>query len=240
MTRWERASEWPLTVAALAFLAAYAWPILDPSVPDWARTTCEVGVWATWVLFAADYIIRLVQADDRGSFVKHNLVDLLVILLPLLRPLRLLRLVMLLGVLNRRASVSLRGRVATYAVGGACLLGFVGALAVLDAERGQPDSNITTFGDASWWAITTMTTVGYGDQFPVTATGRFVAAGLMVGGIALLGAVTATLASLLIERVSDDTQADDDLRSELAALRRHVAGLTDKLTDDSRSDRPDA
>jgi hypothetical protein len=86
-------------------------------------------------------------------------------------------------------------------------LRFVAALAALDAERGDPDANILDFGDALWWAITTMTTVGYGDRYPVTTTGRIVAGGLMVGGIALLGTVTATLASLLIERVADESQA---------------------------------
>jgi voltage-gated potassium channel len=58
-----------------------------------------------------------------------------------------------------------------------------------------PDANITDFGDAIWWAVTTMTTVGYGDRYPVTSAGRMVAFALMIGGIALLGTATATLAS---------------------------------------------
>jgi voltage-gated potassium channel len=66
---------------------------------------------------------------------------------------------------------------------------FVAALAVLQAERGHPGGNIESFGDALWWAVTTVTTVGYGDRFPVTTTGRFVAGGLMLAGIALLGVV---------------------------------------------------
>jgi hypothetical protein len=77
------------------------------------------------------------------------------------------------------------------------------ALAVLDAERGKPGANITTFGDAIWWAMTTITTVGYGDRYRTTAIGRLAAAGLMIGGIALLGVVTATLASWLIEQVAE-------------------------------------
>ena len=82
------------------------------------------------------------------------------------------------------------------------LLAFCAALAVLDAERSSPDANITDFGDAIWWAITTMTTVGYGDRYPVTSVGRLVAFGLMIGGIALFGTVTATLASWLVETVA--------------------------------------
>jgi voltage-gated potassium channel len=110
--------------AAVAFLAAYAWPIIDTELPSWLRTTCTVVVWSTWALFALDYIVRFLQADNRRAFVKHNFADLLVIALPLLRPLRLLRLVTLLGVVNRRAAASLRGRVATYVVGASSLLAF--------------------------------------------------------------------------------------------------------------------
>jgi Ion channel len=77
-----------------------------------------------------------------------------------------------------------------YVAGGASLLAFCAALAVLDAERSSPDANIGDFGDAIWWAVTTMTTVGYGDHYPVTAAGRLVAFVLMIGGIALLGTVT--------------------------------------------------
>ena len=85
---------------------------------------------------------------------------------------------------------SLRGRVATYVAGSAALLVFVGALAVLDAEQSVPDAKILTFGDALWWAVTTITTVGYGDLYPVTAVGRAVAVALMLNGIAVLGAVS--------------------------------------------------
>ena len=74
---------------------------------------------------------------------------------------------------------------------------------MLEAERGAQAASIKSFGDAIWWALTTVTTVGYGDHFPVTARGRLVAAGLMIGGTALLGVVTATFASWSIDRVSE-------------------------------------
>ena len=84
---------------------------------------------------------------------------------------------------------------------------------------------IRTFGDAWWWALTTMTTVGYGDMVPVTTTGRAVAAALMLGGIALLGTVTATLASWLSDRVRAEEASNDAVLLELQALRREIAAL---------------
>jgi voltage-gated potassium channel len=141
----------------------------------------------------------------------------------LLRPLRLLRLVTLLSVLNRYAGGSLRGRVAVYVAGSTSLVLLVASLAVLDAERGHEGSNIETFPDALWWAMTTVTTVGYGDRFPVTGTGRLIAGGLMLAGIALLGVVTASLASWLLEQVREVEEESE------AATRRDVAALTAEM-----------
>ena len=76
------------------------------------------------------------------------------------------------------------------------------ALGVLDAERAGPDANIVTFGDAIWWAFVTITTVGYGDYYPVTTLGRMVAVLLMAGGVAVLGVVTATLSSWIIDKAA--------------------------------------
>jgi voltage-gated potassium channel len=229
MTTWERRTEWPLMGAAALFLAAYAWPILDPSLPSAARATCQAVVLLTWALFAIDYAVRWWTADRRGEFFVRHLFDLAVVVLPMLRPLRLLRLVMLLRVLNRSAASSLHGRVVTFVVGGASLLAFVGALAVLDAERHASSANITDFPTALWWSLTTMTTVGYGDHFPVTGEGRLAAAGLMVGGIALLGAVTATLASWFVERVAEETTSNEELRQEIVSLRTEIRALADRL-----------
>ena len=171
-------------------------------------------VWVTWALFALDYVARLVLAEHRGRYFIRHLLDLAIIALPLLRPLRLLRLASLLKVMNRKASTGLRGKVAIYVVGGSAMLAFCGALAVLDAERANPDRNIVSFGDAMWWAITTMTTVGYGDHYPTTGIGRLAAAALMVGGITLLGVVTATI-RLLADRAGSDHRAGGDRRSEV-------------------------
>lgn len=226
---WERRAEWPLLAAALAFLVAYAWPILVPDLPADTRDVLRTAAWAAWALFVVDYVVRLGLAPDRGRFVVHNIFDLLVVVLPLLRPLRLLRLVTLLHVLNRHAGRSLRGRVVVYVTGAAAMILFLASLAILDAERGR-GGNITSFGDAAWWAITTVTTVGYGDRFPVTGAGRAIAAGLMLSGIALIGVVTATFASWLIERVEEvEERAQVATRRDIEELAQQVAELRQAL-----------
>jgi voltage-gated potassium channel len=224
--RWERASEWPLMIAAIVFLAAYAVPILDPDLPSWLLELCRSLSWITWGIFVVDIIVRLVLADERVRYLVRHWYDVLVLALPLLRPLRLLRLIPLLAILNRRANVRLRGRVGIYVAGGASLLAFCAALAVLDAERSSPDANISDFGDAIWWAVTTMTTVGYGDHYPVTAGGRLVAFGLMIGGIALLGTVTATLASWLVETVAAEKEQAEDRQITVRRLEDKIDRLT--------------
>lgn len=228
---WERRTDWPLVAAALLFLVGYAVPILDPGRPRWIGTVCEAILVCTWAMFVLDYLVRVYLADNRGGYIGRHLADLVILAVPVLRPLRLLRLLMLLRVLNRQAADSLRGRVALYVGGSAVLVIFCAALAVLDAERGHSGANITTFGDAAWWAATTVTTVGYGDRYPTTVEGRFVAVGLMLAGIALIGVVTASFASWLIDRVREvetesqtATAADlHDLRTEITALREELA-----------------
>ncbi|MGY2082941.1 potassium channel family protein [Blastococcus sp. SYSU DS0539] len=228
--RWERSTDWILTTAALLFLVAYAWPILDPDLPRPWPTVCRWVTWATWLWFAVDYGVRLRLSRHRRRFLRRNLFDLAVIVLPLLRPLRLLRLVTLLNALNRHAGRSLRGRVAVFVVGATALLMFVAALAVLDAERGHPDANVDGFGEALWWAFATVTTVGYGDRYPVTAEGRVIAAGLMLTGIALLGVITATFASWLVERVQQVGEESEAItRRDLQALTEEVARLRSLL-----------
>ena len=186
--------------------------------------------YGTWALFAFDYVARVVLADKRLRYVERHLLDLIVVAVPIFRPLRLLRLVLLLRVLNRRATDSFRGRVAVYVSGATLILILCAALAVLDTERGHAHANISTFGDALWWTICTVTTVGYGDRVPVTAEGRGVAVGLMVGGIALIGVVTATVASWLIDRVRDvEDQAQYATRADIAALSATIEELRREL-----------
>lgn len=231
LQRWEKATGGVLTASAVIFLAAWSWPLIDPDMAVWLRDLCDAFAWITWAMVAVDYVVRISLASDRKRYFIRNLFSLVVVLLPMLRPLRVLRLVTLLSAMNRRASTRLRGKVTTYAIGGSLLLIYCGGVAVLEAERGSPGASIATIGDALWWAITTMTTVGYGDYYPVTAEGKVIAAGLMVSGIALLGAVTATLASWLVDAVQTSEQDQTavllrelaDMRADMAALRAELA-----------------
>jgi voltage-gated potassium channel len=94
----------------------------------------------------------------------------------------------------------------------------VGAAAVRDAESKSPEANITGFPEALWWSLVTITTVGYGDFFPVTTQGRFVAAVLMITGIAALGSLTGAVATkLLAGQKSSQSDEIADLKAALAA-----------------------
>ena len=99
---------------------------------------------------------------------------------------------------------------------------FIGAVAMLDAERGQPGSTVGNFGDALWWSGVTVTTVGYGDVYPVTHVGRMVAFALMLVGVSMIGVITASIAAWFVGR---EQEVESDLVAEIRALREEVAQL---------------
>jgi voltage-gated potassium channel len=234
---WNRRLDWPLTGLAVVFLGAYAWRVLDTGIGPLGEAAIDVVLTGIWVLFGLDYLARIALARNRWRFVGAHLADLLILLLPFLRPLRALRVVTVISVLNRQLRDDFRGRVAVYVGGTVVLVGLVASLAVLDAERDAPDSSIATFGDAAWWTLTTVSTVGYGDRYPVTFEGRLVAATLMVAGIALLGVVTASIASWFVEnlrrtgeRVAGEvTEGVGELSAELDEADRRTGAQLDAV-----------
>ena len=128
--------------------------------------------------------------------------------------------------LGKKADSTFRGKIVLYSATSAGLLIFIAALAVLDAERDVADSSITTFTDALWWSFVTVTTVGYGDMYPVSVVGRLVALSLMIGGVALIGVVTASLASWIVSSVNEQEEEDQGVTSaEVAELREQIAEL---------------
>jgi voltage-gated potassium channel len=239
---WDRRMDWWLTGLAVVFLVAYAWQVLDTDLGPGGHDALELVLTAAWVAFGADYLVRLALARRRGRYLLHHLLDLAVLLLPMLRPLRAVRAVLAIGVLNRQLRDNVRGRVAVYVGGAVVLVGFVASLAVLDAERDAPDSSITTFGDALWWTVTTVSTVGYGDRYPVTLEGRLVAGGLMIAGIALLGVVTASLASWFVENLRrHERQLESEVDrtgAQLAEVLAELRAVTSRLDELERDRRP--
>ena len=229
LQRWERRAEWPLAAVAIVFLASYSVDVLVRPHGVLADAVWMVST-VSYIVFAADYAARLSLAPNRSRWFLRHLFDLLVVTLPLLRPLRLLRLVVLIGALNKAVGHAIRGRVMLYVVAGTTLLVYVSSLAVLEAERSNPHSTIKNFGEAVWWAVTTVTTVGYGDLAPVTVTGRVITVLLMIGGISLVGAVTATLASWLVQRVAEeDTANQAATAAHIEQLRSEIKQLADEV-----------
>ena len=226
---WERATEWPLTGTAVVFLAAYAWEVLA-NAQGGAKDAAELVIDAVWVFLGVDYLVRMALGSSRSRWFLHHLPDLAVIALPILRPLRLLRLVTLVGIMQRSAGTALRGRITLYTAGSAALLIFTSALATLDAERHEPGSSIRSFGQALWWALTTITTIGYGDTVPASTQGRFIAALLMIGGVALIGVVTATLASWIVSLVEEENaEQEAATQAQVAALQQQVSELSERI-----------
>lgn len=224
-------------VLAVVFLIAYAVPILQPDAPEALKSACRTTVWVTWVLLAIEVFIRFLYADVKTAFFRNHWLDVAAVALPVLRPLRLLRLVLLLSFLQRHVGGSLLGRVGLYAGGAIGLTSFVASLAVLETERATSDGNIRTYGDAIWWVTTTLSTVGYGDHYPVTTTGRCIAVALMVVGVALVGVVAASLATWLIQQVREvEEESDAWQRQDLLALREEVNRLRLALETSSATD----
>lgn len=190
-----------MLLLAGAFLVAYAWPVIDQGLAGDLRSMLRALSWTVWVAFSVDFLIRLYLAENRGWYALRRWYDVVLIVLPMFRALRLLRLLALMRMLNRSMAGSLSGKASVYVAGTAALTSVLAAVAVLDVEQHAPGANITEFGDALWWSVVTVTTVGYGDFYPVTLQGRLVAVALMIMGISLVGTLTAAVASAFVANI---------------------------------------
>ncbi|MFD8328324.1 potassium channel family protein [Streptomyces lydicus] len=207
LRRWEEAAAPYLLAASLAFLASYAVRVLVPDLsPDW-HAFWRIVTTVSWGLFVFDYLARLLLSDDRRHFVRTRWLDLIVTVLPLLRPLRIVDMHERMQQRRDHPRLGLETRVMAYAGLTALLLGFAAALAIYHDERSAPHASIRTFGDAVWWAASTLTTTGYGDAVPVTGRGRLVGTGLMFVGVALVGAVVGSFSSWLVRRFRQEGEA---------------------------------
>ncbi|MET9498489.1 potassium channel family protein [Streptomyces sp. NPDC006552] len=205
LARWERHNGVVLAVASLLFLASYALRVLGGGLPGALRDLCLAVALAAWAVFVVDYVVRLRLSGQRlPRFLRTHWLDAVVLLLPLLRPVRIVQTYQRVQRRHERPRLALHARVIAYAGVAVTLLGFAGSLALYQQEHIAPGADIVTYGDAVWFTCTTLSTVGYGDLAPVTPLGRLVAVGVMVCGLALLGAVTGTFSSWLLQAFARD------------------------------------
>jgi voltage-gated potassium channel len=243
-----------LTIGSLVIMALLLLPIDENT-----RILLTAYDNAICLVFLADFTYNITGSrPKRGYFIgQRGWLDLLgsiptlgffqlTALFRLARLSRLARISKLLRGNNRkelvRDVVENRGQYATFItlLAGGLVLS-VTTTFVLQVESKSPDANITTAGDALWWGFVTITTVGYGDQFPVTLLGRSAGVLLMLAGIGIIGALASILASLLVPPPKDDEDAAQAATSaaepdgtqailaELATLRSEVAALRESL-----------
>jgi len=233
-----------LTVLSLAIMVALLLPFSDATIrllTIYDNVIC--------VVFLFDFAMNLVRAERKRDYFisRRGWLDLLgsipsfggfkyAALFRLARLSRLTRITRLLRGESKRDLVkdvvTHRGQYAAFVTVLLTLIVLtVASIAALQFESGAPDANIKTGGDALWWSVVTITTVGYGDFFPVTTLGRITGLAVMVSGVGIIGALASILASLLVpqpasqEERAADAAATRTLQDELAEIKNELAGL---------------
>jgi voltage-gated potassium channel len=224
LQRFERFTDLPLAFLALLIVPAL---ILEERAQSQLLRDAALGInWVVWIAFCAEYIVKLTLAPSRREYVRRAWFDLLIIVLspPFLVPdamqgarairavraLRMLRFVRAAAVAAiglREAGQAFSHKRFHYVVLSTVVVIGLGAIGIFVVEHGH-NNNIQSIPDALWWAIVTVTTVGYGDVSPVTIEGRLIAVALMIIGIGFIGVFTATLTSFFLEpsrRVDEET-----------------------------------
>jgi voltage-gated potassium channel len=192
-------------------------------------------LFATWVILLAEYLLRLVITPDRRGYLRRRWAEPATVVLPPLQGWHFIgieKTCLLLheGVL--RVSAVLRHHSLFRVLIAAAGTLFVGAWLVLLFEVNAKGSNIHSYPDALWWAIVTVTTVGYGDRFPTTEGGRAVAVVLMLVGIGLIGVLTATVAWVFVKEHTDANR--EEYQRGHADLGQRLSVISERLADIER------
>ena len=192
------------------------------------------------LIFLADFFVRLWRAPSKPTFLKWGWIDFVssIPMLDALRVGRIVRIVRLIRILRAfRSTKNLlrflllqrQGTSIVAVASVAFVLVIFASIAVLQFET-LPESNIRSAGDACWWGFATITTVGYGDKFPITTEGRIVACVLMSVGVGLFGTLTGFVATLFVRPGAAEEKAEiGELAAEVRKLREQVASLETKL-----------
>ena len=168
------------------------------------KNCLQCGNYGTWVLFAADYVFQIKLAPNNVKYIRTHIFELLLVLLPFFRPLRALRAIAFTAQASIRSKKALIKSIPILMAGATVLMIIIMGAAILDIERNAPGANIKTPMDALWWGLVTITTIGYGDKFPVTTEGRLVAGILIIFGIALISTLTGAFAAWVLDTSEDN------------------------------------
>ena len=216
-----------LVLAYLSLLGLAVYYILSPA----NRRPALIFDTVFCAIFFFDFLRSLYRAPSKQAYLKWGWLDLVGAIpgVPLLRLARIHRIIrgtrilramgyrgILRSFLARRAESTLLSTL----LGTLFILGLVTILVII-VERQSPEANIVTAEDALWWAYVTVTTVGYGDLYPVTGTGRLLASILMLAGVGLFSVITSFLASTFLNPDSKRQDADIELiKAELAEIKQ--------------------
>lgn len=223
---YEQWSTFPMFVAAMLWLIGVIFRY-SSSLRDVYGDESRVLLFTTWCIFLVDSAVRFLLDSDRRTFARRYWPTLVALVVP---PLRI---VLIVSAVRRISSGRgrLAQRVGLYSLYGLTSVVAIGAAAVLIFEIDAPGATIRSYGDAVWWAIVTVVTVGYGDYTPVTVPGRVVAVVMMFAGVSVLSVVTAAVASRWIGRAQSEASPDEtvtiaDLQQQLAQIQAELARLT--------------
>ena len=195
-----------LTGLALCFLIAYSYPAFDETISDATSHYLGLVQWACWFAFALDLIYGIWKAENKKEYLKLHPLEIASVLLPFLRPLRLMRVISFGSLALQKVAIGRQFAITVKVAISALFISYIAAIQITISERSVEGSNIKTFSDGLWWAVTTVTTVGYGDRYPTTSEGRLLAVLLMITGISLVGVITASVAAWFVKMSQEESK----------------------------------
>ena len=199
---------WSLTLTLLAvlFLVVFSIPAFVIDLSENAQSSIELVQGICWLAFALDLFIGLLTSKNKKDYLLKHPLELLSVLLPFLRPLRLMRVISFGGLALQKIALGKQFAITVKVALTAVFVSYIAAVQITISERNVEGSNIKSFSDGLWWAVTTVTTVGYGDRFPTTTEGRILAVMLMLVGISLVGVITASVASWFVRLSQEESK----------------------------------